>query len=212
MKDIAIYGAGGLGREIACLISKINEINPKWNIIGFFDDGKEKGDHNEYGMILGGIDEMNNWTSDLDVVIAIGNGIVVKKIVDKIINSRIDFPNIIYASWFADKKNIKLGRGNIISHGCVFSCMVNIGDFNLFNGGVSLGHDVQIKSYNTLMPSVKISGEVQIENFNFFGVGSIVLQQVKIGNNITLGAGSVLMRKPKENNLYIGNPAQIFKY
>ena len=40
MKDIAIYGAGGFGREIACLIQMINksEKKPKWNIVGFFDD------------------------------------------------------------------------------------------------------------------------------------------------------------------------------
>ena len=40
MKDIAIYGAGGLGREVACLIRMINESKeiPEWNFIGFFDD------------------------------------------------------------------------------------------------------------------------------------------------------------------------------
>jgi len=32
MKDIAIYGAGGFGREVACLINKINEVNPTWNL------------------------------------------------------------------------------------------------------------------------------------------------------------------------------------
>ncbi|MDR1459358.1 MAG: serine acetyltransferase, partial [Bacteroidales bacterium] len=47
MKDIAIYGAGGLGREIACLIRHINENEPTWNLIGFFDDGKAKGSSNE---------------------------------------------------------------------------------------------------------------------------------------------------------------------
>ena len=41
-----------------------------------------------------------------------------------------------------------------------------------------------------------------------FGVGSIVLQQIKIGNNVRLGAGSVLMTKPKDEHLYMGNPAR----
>ena len=41
MKDIAIYGAGGMGRETACLIERINKASPKtiWNLIGFYDDG-----------------------------------------------------------------------------------------------------------------------------------------------------------------------------
>ena len=38
MKDIAIYGAGGFGREVACLIKRINEKAPTWNFIGFFDN------------------------------------------------------------------------------------------------------------------------------------------------------------------------------
>ena len=37
MKDIAIYGAGGFGKEVACLIKRINEQEPTWNLIGFFD-------------------------------------------------------------------------------------------------------------------------------------------------------------------------------
>lgn len=35
MRDIAIYGAGGLGREIACVLKKINMVTPTWNLLGF---------------------------------------------------------------------------------------------------------------------------------------------------------------------------------
>ena len=38
MKDIAIYGAGGFGKEVACLIKRINEQEPTWKLVGFFDD------------------------------------------------------------------------------------------------------------------------------------------------------------------------------
>lgn len=40
MKDIAIYGAGGFGREVACLLNAINANDAIWNLIGFFDDVK----------------------------------------------------------------------------------------------------------------------------------------------------------------------------
>lgn len=42
MRDIAIYGAGGFGKEVACLLNRINEVNHQWNLIGFFDDIKRK--------------------------------------------------------------------------------------------------------------------------------------------------------------------------
>ena len=43
MKDIAIFGVGGFGREVLALIQDINRVEPQWNIVGFFDDGYEKG-------------------------------------------------------------------------------------------------------------------------------------------------------------------------
>ena len=38
MKDIAIYGAGGFGREVACLIERINKARetPIWNFFSLF--------------------------------------------------------------------------------------------------------------------------------------------------------------------------------
>ena len=41
MNNIAIYGAGGLGREVALMIHQINSHNPDpWKIVGFYDDAK----------------------------------------------------------------------------------------------------------------------------------------------------------------------------
>lgn len=209
MKDIAVYGAGGFGREIACLINLINKETPRWNLIGFFDDDPNlKGTRNEYGEVLGGKDVLNKWESPLDVAIAIGSPHTVRKVVEGIKNENISFPNIFAPNTiFLDKDNISFGRGNIACLGCIFSCNVKIGDFNSFNGLISVGHDATIGSYNSLMPSVRISGEVIVGEENFFGCASVILQQVKIGNGTTIGAGSVVMRKTKDGNLYVGNPA-----
>ena len=214
MRDIARYGAGGFGREVACLINCINSKELHWNLVGFFDDGKEIGaDVSHYGKVLGGIDELNRWTDPISVVIAIGNPGVVKAISDKITNENVEFPNIIHPNFVVfDTATFHIGKGNIIQGSCIASCDVVVGDFNVFNGDVAIGHDVVIGSYNSFMPNVKVSGEVFIGDCNFFGVSSAVLQQLKIGQNVKLGAGSVLMTKPKDNCLYIGNPAKIFKY
>lgn len=213
MKEIAIFGAGGFGREVACLINRINEHQPTWNLIGFFDDGKKMGDEvSHFGKVLGGVDELNSWSKDLAVVIAIGNPNVVKAVREKLVNSFLYYPNIIHPLVnFSDVASFKIGEGNIVQRDCSFSCDVTIGDFNVMNASVVFGHDDVVGSYNSFMPAIRISGEVKIGDCNFFGVGSIVLQQIKIGNNIRLGAGSVLMTKPKEGNLYIGNPAKLFK-
>ncbi len=210
MKEIAIYGAGGFGREVACLLKKINEIEPTWEFVGFFDDGIEKNTQvSHFGKVLGGIDELNAWPTNLSIAITIGSPKIVKTLVSKITNTNILFPNIIAPTvYFADPETFKIGKGNIIQKHSSFSCDVTIGDFNVMDGADVFGHDDVVGSFNTFMPAMRISGEVTIGDGNFFGVGSIILQQIKVGNNIRLGAGSVLMRKPKDGCLYMGNPAK----
>lgn len=210
VKNIAIYGAGGFGREVFCLINKLNAVNKEWNVVGFFDDGIEKGSPvGHYGTVLGGIDEVNAWSTDLAVAVAVGSAANMKKITSGITNPHILFPNIIHPEVvFSDRESMKMGQGNIVQRGSAFSCDVTIGDFNVFNGGTVLGHDVKMGSCNILMPAVRISGAVKIGDGNFFGIASIVLQGLKVGTGVKLSAGSVLFTKPKDGQLYMGNPAK----
>ena len=48
VKKIALFGAGGFGREFAFLIEDINKKNYLWEIIGFFDDTKKDEIINDY--------------------------------------------------------------------------------------------------------------------------------------------------------------------
>ena len=213
MKDIVIYGAGGFGREIACLINKLNRTKKTWNLLGFIDDGVDTGTEiSHYGKVLGDRYYLNEYKSLLAVVMSIGSPKTVKEIVTFLNNSNLYYPNIISPDFeIADAASFKIGVGNVIQSHCFASCDVCIGDFNTLNGSVTLSHDNMVGSYNVFMPNVRISGDVKIGDLNLFGVGSIVLQQIKIGSEIRLGAGGVLMRKPKDGCIYIGNPAKLFK-
>ncbi len=214
MKDIAIFGAGGFGKEIACLINHINEKTPQWNLIGFFDDGKEKGlQISHHGKVLGGMAEINAYPDNLALAIAIGSPASLHGVRERITNNNIYFPNIIAPDFgISDTETFSIGEGNVIGHGCAVSCDVTIGNFNVFNADIVMGHDVKVGNYNVIMPDIRISGEVTIGEENLIGVGSIILQQIKVGNKVQLGAGSVLMTKPKDNGVYLGNPAKLFKF
>lgn len=213
MKDIAIYGAGGFGREVACLIHSINdacdEDCDKWNLIGFFDDGIEKGTKNEYGEILGGKEELNSWTSKLAIALGFGSPAVIKNAVDNIKNPNVYFPNIISPDVkFFDKDNFSIGIGNIICAQCLLSCNVHIGNYNIFNFRSSAAHDSQIGNFNVLMPDVKVSGRVKMGDGNLLGVGCAIIQMCKIGNDAIISAGSVLYGNAKDGKTYMGNPAR----
>lgn len=213
MRNIAIYGAGGLGKEVYLLIKELNTISKVWNFVGYYDRMYEKGYNNGYGTVIGDLEDLNNIDSDLDLVIAMGDSSIRKLVVDSIKNIKIHYPNIISNNiYWSDTSRSTIGVGNIIVSNCEFSCDVSIGNFNLLNGHVLVGHDVKIGDYNSIMPKVFIAGAVNVGNGNFLGVGSIVLQRLTIGNKVHVGAGSVLVTKPKDGNTYIGNPAKIFKY
>lgn len=213
MRDIAIYGAGGFGREIACLIKEINGVEPTWNLIGFFDDGKEFGCQTEYGNVLGGIKELNKYCRKLSVAIAIGNPVVVSQLSSSICNPLVEFPNLISPSVsFLDRANFSIGYGNLVCSHCWISCNVYIGNFNVMNAGVTVGHDSRIGNFNSFMPAVRISGVVTIGECNFFGVSSVVLQQITIGRNTIIGANSLVIRKTKDGETYVGSPAVKVKY
>lgn len=214
-KKIAIYGAGGLGRELAGTVHSINSIGSDcWELVGFYDDNKDAGtDVSHYGKVLGGMEELNAVDKPLALAIAIGDPNVRHQIFQRITNPNIYFPNIIAPSFrILDPETFKIGRGNIIQEGCSATCDVTVGDFNVLNGSNVLGHDVVVGDFNVLMPAVRLSGAVEVGCCNLFGVDSVVLQKVKVGSSVTLGAGSVLMTKPKDGHTYIGVPAKRFDF
>lgn len=210
MKDIVIYGAGGFGREVACLIKDINKPELLWNLLGFVDDGMPIGTSNHYGKVIGDATFLNAYTKPLNVIIAIASPILRLKISTSINNDLIEWPNLVAPDVrFIDKDFFRIGKGNLIFYSCRMSCDVSVGDFNLMNSLVSLGHDVTIGNCNVLMPNTRISGESVIGNTNFFGANSIMIQGLKVGDNTRVGVGAVVMRNTKDGYLYHGNPAKI---
>ena len=209
IEDIAIYGFGGFGREIACLIKDINSIKPRYNLVGFFDDNVVLGTTNPYGSILGGLHELNAYSQRLCIVMAIASPDILSTLIPQITNPNVTFPNL-YASntHFFDKETFTAGRGNVAFFGCRFSCNVTMGNFNLINAQVAFGHDARIGDYNVFGPSARLSGDTHVGDENFFGVASILLQGKRIGNQTRVGAGSIVMRNTKDGYLYFGNPAK----
>ena len=209
MKDIIIYGFGGFGHEVACILQHINDVEPTWNIVGYIDDGVEVGTECKYGKVLGNVEALNNWKTPVSVAIAVGSPKYLEEIPAKITNSLVDFPNIIAPNvFYFDKDEVTMGKGNIVTFGCRFSTNIKMGDFNVLDGCISFGHDVTLGSYNMLFPEVRISGQTTIGNKNYFGSRCFVSQGLKIGNENRFGAGSFIFRSIKDGGLYMGNPAK----
>ena len=90
VRDIAIFGAGGYGREMASLLKRINKQQQCWNFIGFFDDGIPSTNDYPQGPVLGDINVLNTWKTSLSITVAIGSPKTLKSIVDNIAHKKID--------------------------------------------------------------------------------------------------------------------------
>ena len=213
MKDIAIFGVGGFGREVLALIKDINKVKPTWNIVGFFDDGYEKGVMVNGYSNLGKTEELNNWKTPISLAVSIGSPGLKKKILDKITNPLVDYPTLIHPSvWIGDKEFVEIGRGCIICAGVMITTNVEIKDFVILNLQCTVGHDTVINSNAAFMPSVNISGEVNIGEGVYVGTGAKIINQIEIGEYTIVGAGAVVAKNLPAHCTAVGIPAKPIKF
>ena len=213
MRNIAIFGAGGFGREVKTIIDAINNQNKEqYNFIGFFDDGFDKSETINNYAILGGIKDLNEISEELDLVVAIGDPKVKRRIVSLITNSKINFPSIIHPKASISNEFVTIGKGCIIGEGTIITCNIEIKDFVILNLMCTVGHDTIIENYCSFMPAVNISGEVKIEELVYVGTGAKIINQLEIGKGTIVGAGAVVSKALPENCTAVGIPAKPIKF
>jgi len=212
MKDIAIFGVGGFGREVLTLIEDINKTKPTYRIVGFFDDGHEKGEMVNGYPVLGKTQELNQWPTELSVAISIGNPEIKKRVIDKISNPNVNYPTLIHPNVIiGDSDYVKIGKGCIICAGNMITTNIEIGNFVILNLGCTVGHDTIIKDFAAFMPSCNISGEVLIEEGVYCGTGVKIINQTSIGEYATIGAGAVVTKPIPGHCTAVGVPAKVVK-
>lgn len=213
MKDIAIFGAGGFGREVKTLIEQLNKCENSYRFIGFFDDGKKTGELINGFPVLGGITELNSWNKPLCLAIALGDPIIKKKVHDKITNSLINFPTLIHPSVIlGDKQFIDIEEGCIICAGVIITVNIKIGRFTTINLSCTVGHDTNIGPFSSFMPTVNISGEVNIGEGVYVGTGAKIINQLSIGEWTIVGAGAVVAKSLPAQCTAVGVPAKPIKF
>ena len=209
MHDLAIYGAGGLGREVAEMARRINERHRFWNFLGFVDDGEAEGNLGGH-TLLGGMEFVKGFGRPLDVAIAIASPKARRKIYEALKPCpHVHFPNVIDVDAKLSSR-IDMDEGVIISHFCSVSVDVRLGRCAFLNAGTHIGHDAVLGGFCTVMSSVNISGNVTVGEGTLIGVGASILQGKRIGANATVGMGSVVLTDVPDNCTVLGNPARRF--
>jgi sugar O-acyltransferase (sialic acid O-acetyltransferase NeuD family) len=206
MEDLVIRGSGGLAREIAFLIERINQEKPTWNLLGYIDL-KDIGEV-KYGYEVLGDDSWLERAKKVNCVIAIGDSKTRFKVYQQIKNYSLNFPNLIHPLAIIGK-DMEMGNGNIITGSARFTVGIHIGNFCLFNGFCTIGHDTVIKDFVSVMTFSAISGNVVVNTRSFIGSGAILIPGITIGKETMVGAGAVVLKNVKDGCTVFGNPAKI---
>jgi sugar O-acyltransferase (sialic acid O-acetyltransferase NeuD family) len=213
MKEIAIIGAGGFGREVQWLLERLNSQSREWDIVGYFDDKKPCGANPLINglPILGSIDDLAIWNGPLCITCAIGSSSIRADVINRIRgNKNLSFPTLIDPSVVRSER-ISFGDGCIVCASNVLTVDICIGDFVTINLDGTVGHDAILDSYVTLYPSVNVSGHVHLHKRVEIGTGSQILQGRTIENDTVIGAGAVVITDIPANCTAVGVPARVVK-
>jgi sugar O-acyltransferase (sialic acid O-acetyltransferase NeuD family) len=213
MRSVAIYGAGGFGREVALMIKQIDfESAAPWKVLGFYDDGKPKGTVVDDLVVLGGLEDLNSFSHPIGVILAVADPTVRRGIKEKIILKGVTYPIIIHPSAnIGDAKRNQFEEGVIIAAGNILTTSIAIRSFTIVNLHCTIGHDVLIGPFSTVMPGCSLSGSVDIGSEVLIGSGARILPGVNIGNGSKVGAGAVVLENVPSQVTVAGVPAKIVR-
>ncbi len=209
MKDIVIYGAGGLGREVLWLIKNINRQKETWNVLGFIVDYEEAWGEEVAGLkVLGGSQWIEDYNKELFVTCAIGKSSVRKLIYERISQmGNVRLPKLIDPTVRVDE-SVQVGEGSIICYNSIITVDINIGKGVLLNTGASVGHDAIIGDHCTMFTNAMAAGNTLLGEGCEIGSGAFILQGVKVCPGTVVAPVSSVLSNITEAGTYVGNPAR----
>jgi len=206
---VVVIGAGGFGREVMEILKAQNELQNRWQILGFLDDNGELQNKtiNRF-RILGGI----SWLSErqdegIKCVCAIGDTTTRKKVVNKITKEGGQFCQAIHPTVIASE-TAEIGEGAIICAGSILTVNLSIDDHCIINLNCTIGHDAMIEKFCTLNPTVSINGHDTLEEGVYIGSGATLIEGVRVGRWTTVGAGAVVVDDIPSGVVAVGVPAR----
>ena len=209
---LAIFGAGGLGREVLVLARQINEAYSTWDLAGFYDDKVPSASKIHDLPYLGTSADLNASREPLYVVVAVGNSHHRAAIVRRLTSPLLRFATLIHPTVACQPyQQLHIGAGSIISQGCILTTDIRLGQHVLLNLGCTVGHDAVLEDFCSLMPHANVGGEAHLEAGVYLGTNATVINQVRVGARTIVGAGAVAVRDLPADCTAVGVPATVIK-
>lgn len=205
-RKLCVYGAGGSGKDTLAILADVLGSAKRVSEVACFmvqDEFWKKGD------LLGVrvLPESEFDPNDFEVVVAIGDAVSRKKIVDRLPPEtrygRLIHPSVHISPW------AEIGAGCVISAGVVITSDIVIGGHAQLNLNTTICHDARIGDFFTTAPAANVNGSCTFGNLVYLGSNSCIKQGIRICDQVIVGMGAVVVKNIDEPGTYFGNPARI---
>lgn len=201
MKRLAIIGASGHGKVIADIAVKNG-----YEEIVFLDDNPNVQECAGF-RVVGTSGEVDIYP-DCDVIVAIGNASIRKKIHKQVGEDRL--ATLIHPQ-AAISRRVTIGKGTVVMAGAVINSDSKIGEGCIINTGASVDHDCNIGDFVHVSVGAHVAGTVIIGDGTWIGAGATVSNNIEICGECMIGGGAVVVSNIKEKGTYIGVPVKKMK-
>ena len=198
MKKLAIIGASGHGKVIADIAVKNG-----YKEIVFLDDNPNVQECAGF-WVVGPSEDVNKY-SDYDVIVAIGNASIRKKIHKQVGKYRLT--TLIHPQSVISRR-VTIGQGTVIMAGAIVNSDTKIGEGCIINTGASVDHDCSIGNFVHVSVGAHVAGTVTVGDDTWIGAGSTVSNNVAICGECMIGAGAVVVKDIQEKGTYVGCPTK----
>ncbi len=202
---LAVYCAGGFGREIYDLAQRINHIENRWKDIVFIDNYKSECFFEDVGLFA--MKDLPYKPGEIEIIIANGEPaereIIYKELQEYgyEITTLVDPLAVI-------SPNAHIGKGSIVIGYTMVNSFATIGENVVLQSHCVIGHDVCVGNHCVLSSGFMPSGKTKIGERVFLGLNTCTIDGVEIGDDAVIGMGAVVHRNVEPNMIVMGNPAR----
>jgi sugar O-acyltransferase (sialic acid O-acetyltransferase NeuD family) len=213
MKNFAIFGASGYGREVLPLVrNQLHSALEAGDVDLVFVDDYPSAPLVNGQRVLTYAQWLNEPASSRHMNVAIANSRMREQLVERCAADGVKFFEV-RASNVVQLDDVQLGVGFVLCPFVTLTSNIRIGQHFHANIYSYVAHDCVVGDFVTFAPGVMCNGNVHIEDHAYIGTGAVIKQGLPdaplvIGRGAVVGMGAVVTKSVPPGMTVVGNPAR----